>query len=232
MSWHMSMRYGQWLSCFDSCQLTILWMSNVKDVDLARHAWDTPPFLLIVSPTPPVQSVDAYVRTYARSITWQPNEKRLTIFYEYGALSARGSPATNRKRREMQTRCQQKTKPLKNDPLNFSYYTEKMNILLNKKRKDGVYTLFSFREALVALISRWNQNFRRTVGPTFSAFHDWSIDLCRLFSVKGAICKWDASDTLINRMRLFFFFLRIRQSLFSKVSEGESTQNRIILQRN
>ena len=78
---------GQWLSCFDSCQLTILWMSNVKDVDLARHAWDTPPFLLIVSPTPPIQSVDAYVRTYARSITWQPNEKRLTIFHEYGALS-------------------------------------------------------------------------------------------------------------------------------------------------
>ena len=87
MSWHMSPRYGQWLSCFDSCQLTILWMSNIKDVDLPRHAWDTPPFLLIVSPTPPVQSVDAYVRTYARSITWQPNEKRLTIFYEYGAVS-------------------------------------------------------------------------------------------------------------------------------------------------
>ena len=51
---------GQWLSCFDSCQLTILWMSNVKDVDLARHAWDTPPFLLIVSPTPPVQSVRSF----------------------------------------------------------------------------------------------------------------------------------------------------------------------------
>ena len=78
---------GQWLSSFESCQLTILWMSNIKDVDLPRHAWDTPPFLLIVSPTPPIQSVDAYVRTYARSITWQPNEKRLTIFYEYGALS-------------------------------------------------------------------------------------------------------------------------------------------------
>ena len=62
-------------------------MSNVKNVDLARHAWDTPPFLLIVSPTPPVQSVAAYVRTYARSTTWQPNEKRLTIIYEYGALS-------------------------------------------------------------------------------------------------------------------------------------------------
>ena len=41
-------------------------MSNVKDVDKARHAWDTSPFLLIVSPTPPVQSVDAYVRKYVR----------------------------------------------------------------------------------------------------------------------------------------------------------------------
>ena len=62
-------------------------MSYIKDVDLPRHAWDTPPFLLIVSPTLPVQSVDAYVRTYARSVTWQPNEKRLTIFHEYGTLS-------------------------------------------------------------------------------------------------------------------------------------------------
>ena len=34
-------------------------------------------------PTPPVQSLDAY----ARSITWQPNKKRLTVFHEYGALS-------------------------------------------------------------------------------------------------------------------------------------------------
>ena len=58
---------GQWLSCFDSCQLTILWMSNIKDVHFPRHAWDTPPFLLIVSPTPPVQSVDAYVRTLSQS---------------------------------------------------------------------------------------------------------------------------------------------------------------------
>ena len=58
---------GQWLSCFDSCQLTKLWMSDVKDVDLPRHAWDTPPFLLIVSPTLPVQSVDEYVCTLGQS---------------------------------------------------------------------------------------------------------------------------------------------------------------------
>ena len=50
--------------------------------------------------------------------------------------------------------------------------------------------------ALVALISRWIQNFGETVGLTFSAFHDWSSEqfkafLCRLFSVS---CKQDASD--------------------------------------
>ena len=92
MSWHMSPRYGHGILVsgypvltavnWPYCECPIL-KSYIKDVDLPRHAWDTPPFLLIVSPTPPVQSVDAY----ARSITWQPNEKRLTILYEYGALS-------------------------------------------------------------------------------------------------------------------------------------------------
>ena len=96
MSWHMSPRYGYGILVSGYPVLTAvnwpLWMSNVKDVDLAGHAWDTPPFLLIVSPTTPVQSVNAYVRTYARSITWQPKEKRLTIIYGYGAL---WSPAKN-----------------------------------------------------------------------------------------------------------------------------------------
>ena len=61
-------------------------MSNIKDVDLPRHAWDTPPFLLIVYPTPPVQSVDAYVRTLGQS---RDNETKSgwPYFYEYGALS-------------------------------------------------------------------------------------------------------------------------------------------------
>ena len=87
MSWHMSPRYGHGILVCGYPVLTAvnwpLWMSNVKDVDLARHAWDTPPFLLIVSPTP----IRKRVRTYARSITWQPKEKRLTIIYGYGALS-------------------------------------------------------------------------------------------------------------------------------------------------
>ena len=42
-------------------------MSNIKDVDLQRQGLHSPPFLLIVSPTPPVQSVDAYVRTLGQS---------------------------------------------------------------------------------------------------------------------------------------------------------------------
>ena len=63
------------------------------------HAWDTPPLLLIVSPTPPVKSVDAYVRTYVRLVNHvKTKRKEVVIFYEYGALSharfaLRGSPS-------------------------------------------------------------------------------------------------------------------------------------------
>ena len=35
---------------------------------------------------------------------------------------------------------------------------------------------YQYLLALVALISRWIQNFRRTAGLTFGAFHDWSIE--------------------------------------------------------
>ena len=86
---------GQWLSCFDSCQSTILWMSNIKDVDLPRHAWDTPPFLLIVSPTLPLQSVDAYVRSVSLETTKRKEADH--ILWVWGsvprALRACGSTA-------------------------------------------------------------------------------------------------------------------------------------------
>ena len=65
-------------------------MSNIKDVDLPRHAWDAPPFLLIVYPTPPLQSVDAYVRTYVRTLGQSRDNETKSgwpYFYEYGALS-------------------------------------------------------------------------------------------------------------------------------------------------
>ena len=74
---------GQWLSCFDSCQLTMLWMSNIQDVNLPRHAWDTTPFLLMVSPTPTLQSVDAYVRTYIRSGIYAKYHVQIIILLVY-----------------------------------------------------------------------------------------------------------------------------------------------------
>ena len=74
-------------------------MSNVKDVDLARYAGDTPPFLLIVSPTPPVQYVDACVRTYGRLVSHVTTKRKEVDhnLWVWGsvprALRARGSPA-------------------------------------------------------------------------------------------------------------------------------------------
>ena len=56
---------GQWLSCFDGCQLIILWMSNIQDVDLPRHAWDTPPSL--DSLPYPTLTVCRRVRTFGQS---------------------------------------------------------------------------------------------------------------------------------------------------------------------
>ena len=76
MSWHMSPRCGHGILVsgypvltavsWPYCECPIL-KSYMKDVDLPKHAWDTPPFLLIGSPTPPVQPVDAYVRTLGQS---------------------------------------------------------------------------------------------------------------------------------------------------------------------
>ena len=83
---------GQWLSCFDSCQLTILRMSNIQDVDLPRHAWDTPPSSLLVSPTPPLQSVDAYVRSVNHVTTKRKEIDH--ILWVWGSIPrARGTPA-------------------------------------------------------------------------------------------------------------------------------------------
>ena len=89
---------GQWLSCFDSCQLTILWMANIKDMGLPRHTWDTPPFLLIVSPTLPVQSVDAYVRSVSHVTTKQKEIDNILCVWGSVpcARSARGSSAVSK----------------------------------------------------------------------------------------------------------------------------------------
>ena len=73
-------------------------MSNVKDVDLARHALDTPPFLLIVSLPHPY---NPWTRTYVRSVihvTTKGKEVDINLWV-WGsvprALRARWSPAIN-----------------------------------------------------------------------------------------------------------------------------------------
>ena len=101
MSWHMSPRYGHGILVsgypvltavnWPYCECPIL-KSYIKDVDLPRHAWDTPPFFLIVSPTPPVQSVDAYVRTLSQSRDNQ-TKRGWPYSMSMGLWSAPGSPA-------------------------------------------------------------------------------------------------------------------------------------------
>ena len=88
--------------------------------------------------------------------------------------------------------------------------------------------------ALVALISRWIQNFGETVGLTFSAFHDWSSEqfkafLCRLRSVANrmqVITNKIHHNTLINGMRLFLQRIRQIQSkivyFYSVINEYHS----------
>ena len=87
---------------------TVMWYWSAGTLNWSKHgcpicahyqfSWH--PFLTFDSLPYPTRTICRRVRTYARSITWQPNEKRLTIFHEYGALShaalrARGCPAIN-----------------------------------------------------------------------------------------------------------------------------------------
>ena len=90
MSWHMSPRYGnvRLVSGYPVWQLSIDHIVNgqYKRYGFAKTHLRHPslPFDSLPYPT---RTICGRVRTYARSVTWQPNEKRLTMFYEYGALS-------------------------------------------------------------------------------------------------------------------------------------------------
>ena len=90
MSWHMSPRYGHGILVSGYPVLTAVnWpycKCAMKRCGLGKTRLRHPslPFDSLPYPT---RTICRRVRTYARSITWQPNEKRLTIFHEYGALS-------------------------------------------------------------------------------------------------------------------------------------------------
>ena len=93
MSWRMSQRYGHVILVSGFPVLAAVnWPFCVpyKRCGLAktRLSHHSLPFDSLPYPT---LSICRRVRMHVRSITWQPNEKRLTIFYEYGVLSQ--SPA-------------------------------------------------------------------------------------------------------------------------------------------
>ena len=91
--WYWSVAILFWQLSID--HIVNVLKSYIKDVDLPRHAWDTPPFLLIVSPTLPVQSVDAYVRSVNHVKTKRKEVEH--ILWVWGSvprtLRARRSPA-------------------------------------------------------------------------------------------------------------------------------------------
>ena len=96
MSWHMSPWYGHGIlvSGYPVLTAAIDHIVNVlsKRCALVKTRLRHPSFPFDSLPDPTC-TICRRVRTYARSVTWQPNEKRLTIFHEYGALShARGAP--------------------------------------------------------------------------------------------------------------------------------------------
>ena len=89
MSWHMSLRYGHGILVSACPVLTAVnwpYCECYKRCGLAKTRLRHPslPFDSLPYPTRTIcRRVRTCVRTYARSIMWQPNEKRLTIFHEY-----------------------------------------------------------------------------------------------------------------------------------------------------
>ena len=125
---------------------------------------------------------------------------------------------TDVKQKEMQTWCQQTTKSLKRSPpqLLLLYLASKhlaewqkkvsllcLNTVAGYSEEApsilGVYYhsyVYHYLLALVELISRWIQNFRRTEGlylPCFSWLKHWTKRFCGDFSRPGR-CKQDPSD--------------------------------------
>ena len=102
------------------------------------------------------------------------------------------------------------TSPWKDDPLNFdSLITAEWQNKINSLSLNTVvgyseeapsilwvYHSYAYQYllALVALISQWIQNFRRTAGLTSSAFHDWrieqSVSVPTFLGQLQTGCKW------------------------------------------
>ena len=77
---------------------------------------------------------------------------------------------------------------------------------------------YQYLLALVALISLWDQNFRRTAGLTFSAFHDWSIEQSdSVLTFLGQMQSDHCRRTLHLRRIENRLFIRIQKALWRKL---------------
>ena len=91
-TWALDMAMWYWSVAILFWQLSIDHIVNgqCKRCGFAKTRLRHPSLLFDSFPYPTrtiCRRVRTYVRTYAGSVMWQPKEKRLTIFYEHGALS-------------------------------------------------------------------------------------------------------------------------------------------------
>ena len=164
------------------------------------------------------------------------------------------------------TKCRlganRETSPRKDDPLNFdSLITASKWTSCNAEWQNKISSLclntaagyseeapsilwvyhsyaYQYLLALVARISRCIQNFRRTTGLTFSAFHDWFIkqsdSVPTFLGQLQTWCKWlwrEYTTIHLSTEWDCFFPLEFDRPCFSKASRRDSKQNRIFLQR-
>ena len=162
---------------------------------------------------------------------------------------------TDVKQKEMHTWCQQTTKSLKRSPPQLLLLYLASKHLAEWQKKVSLlclYTVAGYSEeapsilgvyyhsyvyhyllALVELISRWIQNFRRTAGLYLRAFHDWSIEqsdsVPTFLSPLQRGCKWlRTKHTIIHSSTewVCFFSENSTDFVFQKLS-GE-IQSKIV----
>ena len=101
MSWHMSPRYVHVILVSGYPVLTAVnWPFCECPIYKMWTCQDTPPSLLIVFPTPPLQSVDAYERTLGQSLDNQ-TKRGWPYSMSMRLCRARGSPAKKRHQMDM-----------------------------------------------------------------------------------------------------------------------------------
>ena len=148
---------------------------------------------------------------------------------------------TDVKQKEMQTWCQQTTKSLKRWPPqllllylaseHLAEWQKKVSLLcLNtvggySEEAPSILGVYyhsyacHYLLALVELISRWIQNFRRTAGlylPCFSWLKHWTKRFCADFSRDASDYEQNTPQYTYQRNETVFFPLRFRHTLFFK----------------